>query len=485
MLGLLTFLLNARAAFLSHSELDYGEGIVWWQAAHVTNWAAAYRPIEVPPYIVFHYPPLYHLTSRAFSLLTGDLLSAGRLVSILSLIGLSLILAVICWRCLPPDVPTLPRWLGAASSGLLIFTLPSWRWACLMRVDTLALFLSFSAIGIYLISRNHPNLIYLCFVLFTASVFTKQTMIAAPSACAVLLFLENRRLFARVAIVTGTIGLSVLALLSFLTNGNFLTNTISYNRNGFIVSQLVRYQFEHIGDSGPVIAASMLIPFAYSLNMKWSRAPSRVQILLARNPFDRLLIVITAVSILAVPLTLAVGKQGANYNYFFEVDLLVSLGAGVFLGWLLREGVRSYEPSAFLFALFLIIVLFLHSTRTEASFYDSIYDAIRRPPPDHSSEVVDVLKNTTGPIYSEDMTVVLEAGKEVEAEPAIITTLASSGQWDESPFVREIESRRFSTIVVSTSLSNKDRYSPRVADAVKANYSLRRQLGRFMFYEPR
>ena len=42
-------------------ELDYGEGILLWQAAHVFTLREAYHPIQNFPYIVFHYPPLYHV----------------------------------------------------------------------------------------------------------------------------------------------------------------------------------------------------------------------------------------------------------------------------------------------------------------------------------------------------------------------------------------------------------------------------------------
>ncbi|HEU4766704.1 MAG TPA: hypothetical protein VFS77_04995, partial [Pyrinomonadaceae bacterium] len=85
--GVAAFVFQAGFALTTGAEIDYGEGIVWWQAAYVTDWKYAFRPIESYPHIVFHYPPLFHLVSRALAKLTGDLLMAGRLTSILSLIG--------------------------------------------------------------------------------------------------------------------------------------------------------------------------------------------------------------------------------------------------------------------------------------------------------------------------------------------------------------------------------------------------------------
>src|SRR5687767_15780557 len=76
--GALAFVLQSAIAIRTDSELDYGEGIVLWQAANVTNWKRAFHPIEEYPHIVFHYPPLFHLTSRAVAPFTSTLLQAGR-----------------------------------------------------------------------------------------------------------------------------------------------------------------------------------------------------------------------------------------------------------------------------------------------------------------------------------------------------------------------------------------------------------------------
>ncbi len=81
-------LLSRPAAFLVRSwgalhypfELDYGEGVLLWQAQQITNLKFAFRSITEFPHMVFHYPPVYHVASRLFEPATGDLLVAGRLV---------------------------------------------------------------------------------------------------------------------------------------------------------------------------------------------------------------------------------------------------------------------------------------------------------------------------------------------------------------------------------------------------------------------
>ena len=65
-------------------SLDYGEGIVIQQALMMTG-PAAYGSITELPFIVFHYPPVYHLVTRAAAALAGGgdvaMVTAGRVVS--------------------------------------------------------------------------------------------------------------------------------------------------------------------------------------------------------------------------------------------------------------------------------------------------------------------------------------------------------------------------------------------------------------------
>ena len=87
---------------------------------------------------------------------------------------------------------------------------------------------------------------------------------------------------------------------------------------------------------------------------------------------------IATVLMLAIAVSLTVGKQGANYNYFLEIDLLVSLGAGLLLGWLMRHRTNTSAVS-YCCALLVTVSFALHATRIEPFLYKAI-NAIRRPP---------------------------------------------------------------------------------------------------------
>src|SRR5262245_61779932 len=82
-------------------ELDYGEGIVIYQATMVTDLNAAYKPITEYPFVVFHYPPVYHLTVRAFAAFSTSLITTGRTISIISGFGIELIIGLLLFLSLP------------------------------------------------------------------------------------------------------------------------------------------------------------------------------------------------------------------------------------------------------------------------------------------------------------------------------------------------------------------------------------------------
>jgi hypothetical protein len=85
------------------------------------------------------------------------------------------------------------------------------------------------------------------------------------------------------------------------------------------------------------------------------------------------------------------------------------------------------------------------------------------------------------------MTALVQAGKEIPADPFIITALAEANQWDEGSFVRRIEQGQFQAIVVSSSLEEDkhNRFTVSVAQAVKQRYAVGKEFGHFKVYLPR
>ncbi len=484
--GVAAFALRAGASLRTQEELDYGEGIVLWQAANVTNWKKAFRPVENYPHLVFHYPPLYHLTARFMAATTGNLLTAGRLTSILSLVGSCLVIALLTAMCLPSGRSTAAWWLGSFSAATLIFTTPGWTWACLMRVDTLALFFSITGLALFVIAGRRPVLAFLSFACFVAAVYTKQTMVAAPAACLLLAFVEKPRYSVRLLAFAIAAGVVVLFMLHIVTDGLFLRHIIGYNRNPFFLRHVFSKWIDHASKLTALLSFAVMFPIALFCRRVGSASAllQRVRLALSRSAFERCVVVAAVYFWFAVAVvTATVGKQGSNYNYFFEIDLAASLISGLFLGWLVRRvSLRPQSPYSLL-AFFVIPLFLLHSVGNLMSLKKA-RETFYQPAPNQSEKVLRFVQELPGPVYSMDMTILMQAGKEIPAEPAIITALATNKQWDEGSFVRRIEQGQFQAIVLYD-LDDRVFFTESVARAVEQRYYLGKEIGKYKIYLPK
>ena len=120
--GLLYFLwVDLRCAGIALAYpfgLDYGEGIVWQQAMLIPG-PQMYGPIDHLPFIVFHYPPVYHLASRAVMALGVDPLAAGRMVSLGATIVISISFAWLVAAGLAGRIGRSAMLVGAVTGALL------------------------------------------------------------------------------------------------------------------------------------------------------------------------------------------------------------------------------------------------------------------------------------------------------------------------------------------------------------------------------
>jgi hypothetical protein len=493
--ALIVFLLAGAASFVFQSafavrtagEIDYGEGIVLWQAANVTDWKRAFHPVENYPHIVFHYPPLFHLTSRFVALATGDLLQAGRLTSILSLAGVCLIAALLTARTLPFGGSKMGRFVGALTAGTLVFSTPLWSWATLMRVDSLGIFFTICGVVLFVFSRRRPALGFLAFVCFVAGVYCKQTTLAGPMACFLIALIEKPRYAIQLLAFSVAIGLGVLAMLYTATDGIVLRHLITYNQNPYFPEQILIRLRNHCSQLvGPLFfAATFPVALLYRQHGRTLGLIRRLRLPLTRSTFERTVLVVTVYFwFTALIVAATISKQGASDNYFLEMDIAACFLCGLFLAWLARR--VSFRPRRPLVLLQIVVILILlvqtavnwrMLTITARNFSD--------PPPDRSPDVVEFLKTVPDPVYSEDMVVLMHAGKEIPAEPAIITALADDGKWDESSFVERIRKGEFHAIVIRHSLDNRQRFSAAIAQAVEERYYRTDDFQPFKVYLPK
>ena len=85
-------------------------------------------------------------------------------------------------------------------------------------------------------------------------------------------------------------------------------------------------------------------------------------------------------------------------------------------------------------------------------------------------------------VLSEDMTLLVMAGKPVPMEPAIFYVLSQTGAWDERPFVERIRRKEFAAVIVIHELDQV--FTKEMVTAIEANYCEGERVGHYHIYRP-
>jgi hypothetical protein len=469
-------------------EFDYGEGIVLWQAAHVTRLASAYASISHYPYIVFHYPPFYHLVSWMVSKLTGNLLFAGRLVTLLSTLALCLTLGWTVYRSVPARAPKLAAIGGAVFASALPCGLDNMDWALLMRVDMLGLSLTFAGLAVFIFGRT-AILRYAAFALFVASMYTKQSLIAGALACLIVAAILNIRQAMKLLLFAAALGALVLTLLVLATHGQVIRHLFLYNQNTFSLRRAIRLIDENVQLTLPLLVlacAGALSPLADAARAFSRRRLAPLRARLLRSTYRLALFTFTIHFFVSGIVSLTVGKAGANSNYLLEWNLSACTLAGLVMARLIWSWKAIRLVPAAAAVAYLLPLLMVAQQAVSAFRFVAPSSSLRQEYADNvrnSETLLRILQSSPEPVMSENMTLLYRAGKQVPFEPAIVTQLAATGVWDETPLVDMIHERAFSVMLIHD-IDDPDRYSPAIARAIKENYEPGEEIGQLTVYRP-
>ena len=459
-------------------ELDYGEGIVWEQADLIAA-GHGFGDISDYPFVVFHYPPVYHLLVEAAARLSGgDPLFVGRLISILSL-GLALM--GVGWLASRVDHPhERSRAVVCAGTAALFATVfpPVLLWTGLMRVDLTALAFTVAGLVAGIAAFQRPRLVHIAYMFFVLAVFTKQTAIAAPAALTLVLLVHNPKA-ALAGVISGlVVGLFVLSMLVLNTDGNVIRHLFLYNVNRFDFLRLLGMLLAGLGPCLPLIAVVVALTMSHSQvkNLRISLCnlhDLRVQMNCSyvTRIFSIVLLWLTLSSILS----LTVAKSGSNLNYFLEpvAAVLVLLGIG------LRQPHKASDRRLIGVALLATLII------APWPFYRP---AIAQMPSESQQwQFADELSHADAPVLSDDMVILKRAGHAVFLEPAIFAELTSTGLWNEKPLLKMLYERGFALIATMGGESGhlyKARYSPAARRAIAANYPVKRSFGDLVLHLP-
>jgi hypothetical protein len=286
--------------------LDYGEGPLLAQVQSLLGgtpiWQV-YRDPAVAPYFVVNYPPAYPVLAAAFAGLLGDPLLAGRLLSLTATVA---------------AVPALAALIGLrrpiAWIAVLLISVPIVReWSVLMRVDMLGV-----ATGLWALRLAMPDAprsrwrSSMAAVLTVLSLLTKPSLIAAPLAAALAMMLtapvprgrqRDQARFARLTyfLLTPLLGVTLVLVLQFASQGWFLTHVITANVNPYDPQLAVQFWADQLRLRWPLLLLALL-GAATALGRGDGRA----------------LLLPLVYTLGATVTAVGVGKVGAYSNYFLE-----------------------------------------------------------------------------------------------------------------------------------------------------------------------
>ncbi len=462
------YLRYALAEIAYPFEVFDAEGIVWQQAMLIPG-SRMYGDITRYPFIVFHYPPLYHLCVHGLSVLGINPLEAGRGVSVLATLLTGGLIAAVVMRAARPGMARLARNLGAAAGGLVYFSFwPVIAVSPLLRVDMLAVALSFAGLRCAMPAEGRRGPYYGAMVLFVMSVFTKQTSLLAPmSMLLVLLLIEPKfalRLFG-FGLLAGGIP---LAVLTWITDGGFLRHLTLYNINRFSLSLMADQLL------GQLPQAVFLLLAVVGVVVAWRQVASghrragfaAVRQALRHNLNLRAMAMLSLYLVLSTGSLMALGKSGGGLNYYVEWMAVLSVVLGLMVAAVAEQqspGENNVPAPPRMLGLLVPLLLLAQLAALPVA-----RDFGPNSPADR--EKLQALQDRVGaapkPVLSTDMVMLMQSGKGVPWEPAIFHELASTGLWDEQLIVAMIENHAFSFVITRPD----SQFTPAVAQAIATAY---------------
>jgi hypothetical protein len=422
-----------------------------------------YGPIDHLPFIVFHYPPVYHLTSRAVMAFGVDPLAAGRMVSLAATAVIAISIAWLIAANLTGRVGRSAVLAGAVTGALLPLSYgPVESWFDLMRVDMLAIALAFLGVVFAVRAERQPAWLALAMPVFVLSVYTKQTELTAPASALVVLLMVRPRAAILAGLGGAILGLAALAWLEWLTAGGFLRHILAYNVNTSSFDLLVRRLREE------AIYAILLAAAVVGLGVSWlDRVAAARRHAPGTAKYSVVVPIVTVwLSLSAAMLLSTVGKTGSNVNYFIEPMCVCAVAAGMLVGlyWQAVVGSPGPRDAALRFGLVCLLALVAMTVRHRPYYLTHSFDpgliAMQE------NLVLEIARQDR-PVLSEDMVLSLRGGQDVPIEPLIFHELAKTGQWDQRRLLDLINNHTFAFVV---RYPWDELYTPEVLNAILRAY---------------
>jgi hypothetical protein len=459
------------------TPIDYVEGWNAYHAARVMKGEALYRPVTSLPLTPVNYPPLSFYMVAGLARVTGSVLLAGRLLSLVALAATSALLAwtVSIWTASrSAAVLSAAVWLGLLTrfGGSYVGSLEPQMTGHALCI--LALYL-YAAWEDALTPARAAVLAALC----CAALFVKHLLLAAPAALALVFLLQRRRLFPAF-LLTGLACGGLLAAAAWSLGGPALAaNFTAFDRlvSGRRLADELAAVFFGPG-LGPMVLA--------------------LGALAALGGRGAALVTLYGATSLAVGAA-AIRGVGVDRNAWFEAFLAFAMAAGLLAA---RAGERRGARRVALLSLLAAACVLPAASGLRERWREALDPSrLDREEAAYLDDVA-LLRRTPGPALFEEPLMGFDAGKEFLFDPFGGSLSMVSGRVPESLLVDPIRRREFGAIVLTSPVERllpRDRgdapvqgpprlrgwWTRRVLEAVRENYDRydpgRRRFGCFYF----
>ena len=361
---------------------------------------------------------------------------------------------------------------------LLLTFVPVQIWSLLMRVDMLALSLSLGGVACAIASLRRPTLLYAAVALFVLSVFTKQTLIAAPLATLSIILVRTPRQGILAVAFGVVLGGGALAALAAATGGGFVRHVFLYNLNRFdfnvAIYATLMWLCAYAVYAG--LAAIALMGRWRLLRPEWQGLSGAVRLI--RHDDSAAWSAIMAVYLILAMASLATaGKSGAAPNYFLEWFSVICIWLGVGIAQRLaavaRQDTRRPLPGRIIAAVLVPFALLAQQVG-QPSVIPRLHAGLVGPANLQAGDaMLELLRDIRGPVLSDEMVLLLRAGKQVSLEPAIFAELAATGRWQEAQLLDMLNNHVFGAVITVGGPGDavfNARYLPRTQAAILGAY---------------
>jgi hypothetical protein len=468
---------HALAVLTFPWQIDFDEGIILraaWMLAQGQNPYHAPRP---DAFTSATYPPLFYVLNAVWLWLSGPTLLSGRVISLVAALVIGGLLAWWVWlECRSR--------LAALLAALVWLSLsPVYVWSTFFKPDMLALGLTVGGLVLARRWAGWPGLGWAA-VVFALAFFTKQSALVGPLAAGLWLLTDRRPRrvpagppgplahaadrwpWLAFGLLTGGLIVGPFALANAVVRGGLWLHVVSFQQLPWGAGQLM-HNLGKLAETYPWLLAAAGLATLALLVARWRPAPAARPVAPpSALPLWYLVAAIPAVLV-------ANGRLGVNFGLLLDLFPPLCLLIGVAAGTL-RQWPGRWWPALSGVVCGLVLVQALVPNPP-----GEWYSTNRMPSRERASRmrsVANLVEQTPGRLLSEDLWLLLRAGKPVEYDDTfLMAQTAQRGLWDERRFVADLEAQRFALVLLEydiTDVPRSPRWSPAALAALRANYEI-------------